>query len=102
MINSSFNFSEWHSIFFFLILNALYGLIYINSWTRAQVEARAHPNFLKVEIWLNNLYHDKSGRSTNDVNLSIPLTYADRFRIRKAGVKWEVHPPHIDGEYARF
>ncbi|XP_006459018.1 hypothetical protein AGABI2DRAFT_217897 [Agaricus bisporus var. bisporus H97] len=66
-------------------------------WTKAQVQARAHPNFLKAEIWLNNLYHDKSGLPTKDVDLSIPLTYADRFRIRKPGVKWGFHPPHIDG-----
>jgi hypothetical protein len=32
------------------------------------------------------------------VDLSTPLTYADRFRIRHAGNLWREHPPHIDGE----
>jgi len=37
-----------------------------------------------------------SGRSEG-VDLSTPLTYADRFRIRHPGVQWDTHPPHIDG-----
>lgn len=53
---------------------------------------------LKTNIWLNNLYHEKSDNKSGDVDLSSPLIYADRFRIRKAGVKWGVHPPHVDGE----
>ncbi|KXN84869.1 hypothetical protein AN958_11999 [Leucoagaricus sp. SymC.cos] len=66
-------------------------------WTKAQVQARANPNLLKATIWLNNLYHEKSEKKSANVDLSIPLSYADRFRIRKPGVKWDVHPPHIDG-----
>lgn len=32
------------------------------------------------------------------VSLNTPLSYADRFRIRKPGpVLWNVHNPHIDG-----
>lgn len=31
------------------------------------------------------------------VELSTPLVYADRFRIRHPGVQWDAHPPHIDG-----
>ncbi|KAH0585537.1 hypothetical protein J132_07648 [Termitomyces sp. J132] len=67
-------------------------------WTKPQVEARSHPNMLKVSVWLNNLYHPK----TNDgpiegVDLSTPLTYADRFRIRRPGISWVLHPPHVDG-----
>ena len=33
------------------------------------------------------------------VDLNIPLAYADRFRIRKPGIQWDFHPPHIDGAY---
>ena len=35
------------------------------------------------------------------VDLDQPLTYADRFRIRKADKndKWTFLGPHIDGEY---
>ncbi|KAF9453175.1 DUF1479-domain-containing protein [Macrolepiota fuliginosa MF-IS2] len=66
-------------------------------WTKAQVQARANPNLLKANIWLNNLYHDNSGKKSQNVDLSVPLTYADRFRIRRPGVGWSFHPPHIDG-----
>ena len=63
------------------------------------MEARSHPNMLRASAWLNNLYHFK----TNDgpvegVDLSTPLTYADRFRIRRPGKSWALHPPHVDGE----
>ncbi|KAF5357951.1 hypothetical protein D9756_001184 [Leucocoprinus leucothites] len=67
-------------------------------WTKPQVEARAHPNLLKATTWLNNLYHDRSGKAT-DVDLNVPLSYADRFRIRRAGSDWSSLPlaPHVDG-----
>ncbi|KAH8110499.1 DUF1479-domain-containing protein [Phellopilus nigrolimitatus] len=75
-------------------------------WTRPQVQARAHPNVLSLIGWLNNLYHigtpPKSDQVTSvdllkSVELSTPLVYADRFRIRHPGVQWNTHPPHIDG-----
>ncbi|KAI6099728.1 hypothetical protein F5141DRAFT_1190563 [Pisolithus sp. B1] len=66
-------------------------------WTPSQVRARAHPNVLKVNAWLNNLYHFKSGKGVDGVDLSVPLVYADRLRIRHPGVQWDAHPPHIDG-----
>ena len=61
--------------------------------------ARAHPNVLKAEAWLNNLYHVKSGAKLDGVDLSTPLVYADRFRIRHPGVQWDAHPPHVDGNF---
>ncbi|KAG6853314.1 hypothetical protein C0991_005240 [Blastosporella zonata] len=67
-------------------------------WTKPQVEARSHPNLLTASTWLNNLYH--TGRDnvlTDGVDLSTPLTYADRFRIRHPGDGWDHHPPHVDG-----
>ena len=67
------------------------------SWTRPQVQARAHPNVLKASAWLNNLYHAKSGNTLEGVDLSVPLTYADRFRIRHPGGNWTSFPPHLDG-----
>ncbi|KAJ7579712.1 hypothetical protein C8J56DRAFT_281850 [Mycena floridula] len=67
-------------------------------WTQAQVQARAHPNMLKASTWLNNLYHERPGTATVEgVDLNVPLSYADRFRMRHPGVAWEFHPPHIDG-----
>ena len=43
------------------------------------------------------MYHVKSGAKIDSVDLSTPLTYADRFRIRHPGVQWDAHPPHVDG-----
>ncbi|KAJ7866393.1 hypothetical protein B0H14DRAFT_2347464 [Mycena olivaceomarginata] len=66
-------------------------------WTKAQVQARAHPNMLGVSTWLNSLYHSTSGQKVEGVDLATPLSYADRFRIRHPGSPWHRHPPHIDG-----
>ncbi|KAF9233173.1 hypothetical protein BU15DRAFT_54284 [Melanogaster broomeanus] len=66
-------------------------------WTRPQVQARAHPNVLKASTWLNNLYHAKSGKTFEGVDLSVPLVYADRFRIRHPATDWPAFPPHVDG-----
>ncbi|KAI5124428.1 hypothetical protein M0805_008312 [Coniferiporia weirii] len=73
-------------------------------WTRPQVQARAHPNVLNLITWLNGLYHTGAlnGQSADletleGVELTTPLAYADRFRIRHPGVQWNAHPPHIDG-----
>lgn len=71
-----------------------------HSWTKPQVQARSHPNVLAATVWLNNLYtisSEKRGSTLEGVDLSVPLTYADRFRIRKPGVSWDLHPPHVDG-----
>ena len=61
--------------------------------------ARAHPNVLETTIWLNKLYRTKSGPGMEGVDLSAPLTYADRFRIIRPGTQWNRHPPHVDGEF---
>ncbi|KAL0945418.1 hypothetical protein HGRIS_000910 [Hohenbuehelia grisea] len=66
-------------------------------WTKSQVLARSHPNMLATSAWLNNLYHTKSDLTIEGVDLSVPLSYADRFRIRRPATHWPVHPPHIDG-----
>ncbi|KAJ3555054.1 hypothetical protein NM688_g2785 [Phlebia brevispora] len=66
-------------------------------WTQSQVRARAHPNVLAASAWLNNMYHHKDGKVEENVDLSMPLSYADRFRMRTPGTQWVVHPPHVDG-----
>jgi len=66
-------------------------------WTKSQVRARGHPNVLAAGAWLNSFYHVKSGTTIDDVDLSTPLSYADRFRMRHPGNVWDRHPPHIDG-----
>jgi hypothetical protein len=60
-------------------------------------------------VWLNNLYHAQVSETGNNekneqlantmkgVDLNTPLTYADRYRIRKPGIQWDFHPPHVDG-----
>ena len=77
--------------------------IRVSSWTKPQVRARGHPNVLSASAWLNNFYRVKSkpeggnGVTPADVDLSTPLSYADRFRMRHPGNVWDRHPPHIDG-----
>ncbi|KAM6489160.1 Protein of unknown function (DUF1479) domain containing protein [Amanita muscaria] len=66
-------------------------------WTKPQVQARSNPNLLGATAWLNSLYHANSGKKIDGVDLSTPLTYADRFRIRHPGTSWGHHPPHVDG-----
>jgi len=72
-------------------------------WTKSQVKARSHPNVLAVSAWLNNLYHQSFSFPESDaekiegLSLDNPLAYADRFRIRRAGVQWDMFSPHIDG-----
>lgn len=66
-------------------------------WTKSQLEARSHPNMLTASAWLNNLYHAEAGQKMDGVDLSSPLSYADRFRIRHPGTVWTTFPPHVDG-----
>ncbi|KAF9009601.1 hypothetical protein BDQ17DRAFT_1421771 [Cyathus striatus] len=66
-------------------------------WAKPQVDARAHPNMLELCTWFNKLYHGKSDSTKESIDLSTPLTYADRFRIRPPGMPCDVLPPHIDG-----
>jgi hypothetical protein len=72
--------------------------LYSVSWTKSQVLARSHPNVLAASSWLNKLYHVTSGAKLDGVDLSVSLSYADRFRIRHPGGHWDRHPPHVDGE----
>lgn len=65
-------------------------------WTKPQVQARSHSNVLATTVWLNNIYHVKGNEDLEGVDLSVPLSYADRFRIRHPGGDWSSFPPHID------
>lgn len=69
-------------------------------WAKPQVEARAHPNMLATCKKLNQMYQAKSSNTEKvpkEVDLSTPLTYADRWRNRKTGTVWGFLPPHVDG-----
>ncbi|KAG8894192.1 hypothetical protein FRB99_001412, partial [Tulasnella sp. 403] len=64
-------------------------------WSKAQVEARSHPNLLATQkALMSTLFHaDPSAL----VSLNTPLTYADRLRIRLPGDSKFALGPHIDG-----
>jgi hypothetical protein len=64
-------------------------------YTKPQVAARAHSNILAAQTWCNQLYSHSS--EAEPVDLSAPLTYVDRFRMRQPGFAWGAHPPHMDG-----
>ena len=99
-----------------VFLNGQTHLTGLISWTKPQVQARSHPNMLTVTAWLSKLYHIQVANTGNNekndplantlegVDLNIPLTYADRFRIRKPGTKWvfDFNPPHVDGACLTF
>ena len=67
------------------MMQRLHCLLRGGSWTKAQVQARSHSNVLATTVWLNNLYHTKGNEDLEGVDLSVPLSYADRFRIRHPG-----------------
>ncbi|KAF4570972.1 hypothetical protein EYR36_008299 [Pleurotus pulmonarius] len=60
-------------------------------------EARGWKDALEEFIKSNPDVEGQSGRTPEGVDLSTPLSYADRFRIRRPGIRWDVHPPHVDG-----
>ncbi|KAL5338999.1 hypothetical protein BJX70DRAFT_398196 [Aspergillus crustosus] len=64
-------------------------------WTPSQTEARAHPNVLNTQRFLQRLWHS----SDPDTRISTrnPLSYADRLRIRQPGDGKFTLGPHVDG-----
>ncbi|RDW83535.1 uncharacterized protein DSM5745_03861 [Aspergillus mulundensis] len=64
-------------------------LILYNSPT--QTALRAHPNQLKLQRKLNELWHDSTGETSSD-----PLVYLDGIRDRGPGVPFLGLGPHID------
>ncbi|CAI7626420.1 unnamed protein product [Penicillium bialowiezense] len=69
-------------------------VIYESYWSPSQVKARSHPNMLATQSWMNQLY---TADADQKVDLSIPLTYADRVQIRPPGDRHFGLPPHVDG-----
>ena len=67
--------------------------VYELYWSPAQVAARAHPNVLRTQSFLQSLWHatDSSPISHH------PVTYADRLRIRLPGDSGFSLGPHVDG-----
>jgi hypothetical protein len=44
-----------------------------------------------------HVYSSKSEETLRGVDLNTSLSYADRWRNRKAGSIWGFLPPHVDG-----
>lgn len=64
-------------------------------WSAPQIKARAHPNLVRTQrALLETLWHVKGDPL---VDLSTPLTYADRLRIRQPGDASFALGPHQDG-----
>ncbi|KAI1748730.1 DUF1479 domain protein [Xylaria castorea] len=64
-------------------------------WSSPQVRARAHPNLLKVQSKLMNVWQLSNPGSS--ISLSQTLAYADRLRIRQPGDTKFALGPHVDG-----
>ncbi|KAI0864864.1 DUF1479 domain protein [Xylaria cubensis] len=64
-------------------------------WSSPQIRARAHPNLLKVQTELMNIWQISNPESS--ISLSQTLAYADRLRIRQPGDTKFTLGPHIDG-----
>lgn len=64
-------------------------------WTPSQAEARAHPNMLETQRFLQRLWH--SSDPATRISTRYPLTYADRLRIRQPGDGKFSLGPHVDG-----
>ncbi|ODN76798.1 hypothetical protein L202_05400 [Cryptococcus amylolentus CBS 6039] len=63
-------------------------------WSRSQLSARSHPRAMAVQRALLGLF---SHTPTDLVSLHIPITYADRLRIRHPGDAQFALGPHADG-----
>jgi hypothetical protein len=64
-------------------------------WSPSQMKARLHPNVISTQISLMHLWHPKDKEAL--ISTSLPLTYADRIRIRQPGDNQFALGPHVDG-----
>ena len=69
--------------------------VYELYWTPSQVQARGHPNLLRAQQFLQQLWH--SSDPSSPISTTYPLSYADRFRIRNPGDAKFALGPHVDG-----
>ncbi|WWC60260.1 uncharacterized protein I303_102827 [Kwoniella dejecticola CBS 10117] len=66
-------------------------------WSKVQLEARSHPRALEVQKSLLNLFNPSGSGEDGDVSTKVPLSYADRLRIRHPGDAKFALGPHADG-----
>ncbi|CAG7942435.1 unnamed protein product [Penicillium salamii] len=64
-------------------------------WSKAQMQARFHPNMLETQRFLMSFWHSSDPNAL--VSPRHPLSYADRLRIRQPGDTGFALGPHIDG-----
>ncbi|KIM77865.1 hypothetical protein PILCRDRAFT_825084 [Piloderma croceum F 1598] len=63
--------------------------------SKAQIAARTHPAIIKTQRFLLSLWHNSTLAA--DIDLSTPISYFDRLRIRTPGDASFTLGPHIDG-----
>ena len=73
--------------------------VYELYWSVAQTQARQHPNVHDTILGLNAIW-DPVAPSTG-VNLTAPLVYGERLRIRQPGDSTFQLGPHMDGGCVR-
>ncbi len=64
-------------------------------WSHPQIKARAHPNLLKTQRFLMQFWH--SADPDANISTDLPISYADRLRIRLPGDSKFALGPHVDG-----
>ncbi|KAI5816204.1 hypothetical protein BZA77DRAFT_313870 [Pyronema omphalodes] len=69
--------------------------VYELYWSPPQVTARSHPNVIATQKFLQSLWHSSDSQAS--LATDIPITYADRFRIRHPGDAKFALGPHVDG-----
>lgn len=69
-------------------------VVYESYWSAAQVRARSHPNMLATQQFVMGMYH---AHPDQRVDLTTPLTYADRVQLRPPGDTKFALSPHVDG-----
>jgi hypothetical protein len=70
--------------------------VYELYWSPSQVRARAHPNLLSAQKFLLSFWNTNSAPDT-PIDMSCPVAYADRLRIRQPGDTGFALGPHVDG-----
>ena len=63
------------------------------SWSKPQLAARSHPRSIATQAALLRLFHQDESAPVS----LLPLTYADRLRVRLPGDAKFALGPHVDG-----
>jgi hypothetical protein len=69
--------------------------VYELYWSPGQIKARAHPNVLETQRTLMSFWNKRDKDAL--IATEIPVSYADRLRIRQPGDSGFALGPHVDG-----